>query len=79
MLLLEERANGVRAVLVSPGAIANRDWDASPSKISTASFGSLVVDLVDRMPADLAVGEIEVRPAVLEQGPESGLARLQRV
>ncbi|WP_441250519.1 SDR family oxidoreductase [Kitasatospora sp. McL0602] len=81
VLLLEERGNGVRAVLVSPGAIANRAWDDSPTKISTDSFGSLVVGLVDRMPADLAVGEIEVRPAALEpeQGQEHGIARLQRV
>jgi len=79
ILLLEERAAGVRAVLVSPGAIANRPDDFSPAKISPESLGSMVTDLILRPPEDIVVGEIELRPAVLKDPPVAGISRLQSV
>jgi 3-oxoacyl-[acyl-carrier protein] reductase len=78
-LLLEERPHGVRAVLVSPGAIANRDGDRSEAKMKASSIGEVVTWLVTRTPADIAVGEIELRPAVLEPAGVTGIERLQRV
>jgi NAD(P)-dependent dehydrogenase (short-subunit alcohol dehydrogenase family) len=79
ILLLEERTAGVRAVLVSPGAIANRPDDFSPTKISPESLGSMVTDLILRTPEDIVVGEIELRPAVLKEPPVAGMSRLQSV
>ena len=78
-LLLEERRNGVRACLVSPGAIANLDGDESPYKMTTASVGWCVASLVDTLPEDLVVGEIEIRPAHPPQPPVAGIGRLLHV
>jgi NAD(P)-dependent dehydrogenase (short-subunit alcohol dehydrogenase family) len=77
-LLLEERGNGVRACLVSPGAIANLDGDTSPTKMSLESIGECVAGVV-AMPADLVVGEIEVRPSRLPEPPVAGIDRLLHV
>ncbi|WP_242905069.1 SDR family oxidoreductase [Actinomadura terrae] len=79
VLLLEERRNGVRAVLVSPGAIANRPGDGSPLKMSARSVGRFVEQLITRTPADIAVGEVEIRPARLDPQGALGLDRLQHV
>lgn len=79
VLLLEERSAGVRAVLVSPGAIANRAEDLSKTKISPRSFGKMIADVALRTPDDVAVGEIELRPAVLMTPPVTGMSRLQSV
>lgn len=79
VLLLEERGSGVRAVLVSAGAIANRDGDCSPLKMSVQSVGRFVAGLVTQTPADIAVGEVEIRPARLDPPLVSGIGRLQRV
>lgn len=78
-LLLEERRNGVRACLVSPGAIANLDGDESPHKMSTRSVARCVGTIVDSWPTDLVVGEIEVRPADLAEPPVTGIDRLLHV
>lgn len=78
-LLLEERRNGVRACLVSPGAIANLDGDESPHKMSTRSVARCVGTIVDSWPRDLVVGEIEVRPADLAEPPITGIDRLLHV
>jgi NAD(P)-dependent dehydrogenase (short-subunit alcohol dehydrogenase family) len=78
-LLLEERRNGVRACLVSPGAIANLDGDESPYKMSTRSVARCVGTIVDSWPRDLVVGEIEVRPADLAEPPVIGIDRLLHV
>lgn len=78
-LLLEERRNGVRACLVSPGAIANLDGDESPHKMSTRSIARCVGTIVDSWPRDLVVGEIEVRPADLAEPPVTGIDRLLHV
>ncbi|OLR92240.1 SDR family NAD(P)-dependent oxidoreductase [Actinokineospora bangkokensis] len=78
-LLLEERPHGVRACLLSPGAIANFDDDTAPTKITTDSVGRFVADLVTRMPADLVVGEVEFRPARLPGAPVAGIDRLLHV
>ncbi|MGA8117021.1 MAG: SDR family NAD(P)-dependent oxidoreductase [Actinocatenispora sp.] len=78
-LLLEERRNGVRACLVSPGAIANLDGDASPHKITAESVGWCVGSLVDALPSDMVVGEIEIRPANPPRPPVTGIARLMHV
>lgn len=78
ILLLEERAAGVRAVLVSPGAIANRDYDCSPLKMSPESVGRCVAQLITQTPPDIVVGEIEIRPANLAPAVV-GLERLQHV
>ncbi|MEU4209496.1 SDR family NAD(P)-dependent oxidoreductase [Streptomyces sp. NPDC026206] len=78
-LLLEERAHGVRATLVSPGAIANLDGDDTPYKMATKSVARCVGALVQDQPADLVVGDVEVRPARLPEPLVSGIARLQHV
>ncbi|MFC7258013.1 SDR family oxidoreductase [Streptomyces lutosisoli] len=79
VLLLEEREHGVVTTLVSPGAIANLPGDSSEFKMSRESVGSTVRWLLEA-PADLAVGEIELRPARLPGSlPVTGLDRLQAV
>jgi NAD(P)-dependent dehydrogenase (short-subunit alcohol dehydrogenase family) len=78
VLLLEERPYGVRTSLVSPGAIANEDGDRSPMKMTTGSVAKVVRDLVLN-PYDVAVGEIELRPALLGPPVVAGLDRLQSV
>jgi NAD(P)-dependent dehydrogenase (short-subunit alcohol dehydrogenase family) len=78
VLLLEERPFGVRTTLVSPGAIANEDGDESPLKMTTASVARVVRDLILN-PSDVAVGEIELRPALLGPPVVAGLDRLQSV
>jgi 3-oxoacyl-[acyl-carrier protein] reductase len=78
-LLLEERAHGVRAVLVSPGAIANRVGDRSPHKMSASSVGEFVGRLITNTPPDIAVGEVEIRPALLAASGVTGIARLQSI
>jgi NADP-dependent 3-hydroxy acid dehydrogenase YdfG len=78
VLLLEERRNGVRTCLVSPGAIANEEGDRSAFKMTTDSVAGLVEWIVSA-PADLAVGEIELRPAALAPAAPVGLDRLQSV
>jgi 3-oxoacyl-[acyl-carrier protein] reductase len=78
-LLLEERCNGVRACLVSPGAIANLEGDVSPHKMTTESVGRFVGTLVDSLPGDIAVGEVEIRPATLPPPPVTGIDRLLHV
>ncbi|MCA6090819.1 SDR family NAD(P)-dependent oxidoreductase [Streptomyces sp. SCA3-4] len=78
-LLLEERVHGVRATLVSPGAIANLDGDDTPYKMATESVARCVGALVQDQPADLVVGDVEIRPARLPDPQISGIARLQHV
>jgi 3-oxoacyl-[acyl-carrier protein] reductase len=78
-LLLEERAHGVRAMLVSAGAIANRAGDLSPNKMAPEAVGRLVRVLVEQCPADIAIGEVEIRPARLDPPAVGGIARLQGV
>lgn len=78
-LLLEERAHGVRATLVSPGAIANEDGDDTPYKMATESVARCVGALVQDQPFDLVVGDVEIRPAQLPDPEISGIARLQHV
>lgn len=78
-LLLEERAHGVRATLVSAGAIANEDGDESPYKMATESVARCVGALVQDQPSDLVIGNIEIRPALLQEPEISGIARLQHV
>jgi len=78
-LLLEERATGVRACLVSPGAISNLDGDDSPHKMSTASVGECVAAMIDTWPRDVVVGELEIRPASPPRPPVTGIDRLLHV
>jgi 3-oxoacyl-[acyl-carrier protein] reductase len=78
-LLLEERGNGVWATLVSPGAIANRAGDHAPTKMTTDAVGELVRRLAEDVPLGIAVGELEIRPAVLSASPTTGIERLQWV
>jgi NAD(P)-dependent dehydrogenase (short-subunit alcohol dehydrogenase family) len=79
VLLLEERRRGIRAMLISPGAISNRDDDESPTKMSPASVGELVARLVLQCPPDIAIGEVELRPANLGEAQSQGIERLQHV
>ncbi len=76
-LLLEERANGVKTTLVSPGAIANFEWDHCPYKMTTESVARCVTSLITNTPEDVAVGEIEIRPANIPSPDVSGLERLR--
>ncbi|GAA3229167.1 SDR family oxidoreductase [Nonomuraea helvata] len=75
-LLLEERKHGVRACLVSPGAIANLDGDEAAYKMATASVAACVGAIIDGVPGDLVVGEIEIRPAQPLPPPVAGIDRL---
>lgn len=79
VLLLEERPTGVRAMLVSPGAIANRTGDDSALKMSAQSVGRFVAKLITDAPRDIAVGEVEIRPAQLGSPAVAGIDRLQHV
>lgn len=78
VMLLEERCNGVRTCLVSPGAIANQDDDPGQFKMATDSVASLV-EYLALAPADVAVGEVELRPSALPPQTVTGLDRLQAV
>jgi NAD(P)-dependent dehydrogenase (short-subunit alcohol dehydrogenase family) len=78
-LLLEERRFGVRATLVNAGAIANRAGDDTPYKMAVDSVARCVAAIVADQPADLAIGEVEIRPARLRPPAVAGLARLQDV
>jgi 3-oxoacyl-[acyl-carrier protein] reductase len=78
-LLLEERNNGVRACLLAPGAISNLDGDDAPTKVSVESVGTCVASIVADWPADLVVGELEFRPALLPDSPVTGIDRLLHV
>ncbi|GAA3349395.1 hypothetical protein GCM10020358_71370 [Amorphoplanes nipponensis] len=78
-LLLEERPNGVRSTLLNPGAIANRYGQGTPLKMATESVAHWVGALIQDQPADVAVGEIELRPARLADPLRAGIARLQHV
>jgi NAD(P)-dependent dehydrogenase (short-subunit alcohol dehydrogenase family) len=78
-LLLEERRNGVRACLVTPGAIANLDGDDSPYKMHTAAVGECVATIVDSWAGELVVGEIEIRPTCPAVPAVTGIDRLLHV
>lgn len=78
VLLLEERPNGVRTTLVSPGAIANEAGDDSPHKLSVGSVGEAVRWVLEA-PDDSVVGELEIRPARLPSPSVTGLDRLLAV
>lgn len=75
-LLLEERRNGVRACLVTAGAIANLDGDCSPYKMRTAPVGDCVATIIDSWAAELVVGEIEIRPTCPAVPAVTGIDRL---
>ncbi len=74
-LLLEERASGVRACLVTAGAIANLDGDTSPHKLDTTPVGECVATIVDAR-RDLVVGEIDIRPTCPAVPAVTGIDRL---
>jgi 3-oxoacyl-[acyl-carrier protein] reductase len=78
VMLLEERRNGVRTCLVSPGAIANQDGDPGLFKMATDSVAGLV-EYLALAPADVAVGEVELRPSALPPQTVTGIDRLQAV
>lgn len=78
-LLLEERRNGVRACLVTAGAIANLDGDDSPYKMCTSAVGECVATVVDSWAGDLVVGEIEIRPTTPAPSAVTGIDRLLHV
>jgi NAD(P)-dependent dehydrogenase (short-subunit alcohol dehydrogenase family) len=78
-LLLEERRNGVRATLVSPGAIANRPDDRATSKMTTDAVGEVVRWAAEGTPDGIALGEVEIRPLVLGEPAVVGIQRLQDV
>lgn len=79
ILLLEERTAGVLTTLLSPGAVANEaDDDHAERKVGVDSVAE-TVSWVAAAPRDLAIGEIEIRPAVLRDKPVQGFDRLQAV
>jgi 3-oxoacyl-[acyl-carrier protein] reductase len=73
---LEAGRDGVRASLVTPGAIANRDEDQSPHKLDPKRVAEIVYVLAT-LPADCLVREIDVRPAAPLPSPHTGVERLQ--
>jgi len=78
VLSLEARAEGVRTILVSPGAISNRDYDDSPHKITPEDVADIVWKL-STAGESLVVGEIDIRPRRPLRRDVSGLDRLQIV
>lgn len=78
VLLMEERQHGVRTTLVNPGAIRNFPDDFATTKMSVDSVAS-VVSWAVATPPDTVLGEIELRPALLDPPPVTGLDRLQYV
>jgi hypothetical protein len=78
-LLLEERPHGVRAALISPGAIANAADDSSPAKMAATSVARCVGAIAQDFDRDLVVGDLEIRPALLARPLVRGLDRLQGV
>jgi 3-oxoacyl-[acyl-carrier protein] reductase len=76
VLLLERRHDGVRATLVVPGAIANRDGDGSAHKLDPARVAEVVVR-VATLPADCVVREVAVDPTAPLRPPYAGIERLQ--
>lgn len=76
VLLLERRHDGLRATLVVPGAIANRDGDGSAHKLDPARVAEVVVR-VATLPADCVVREVAVDPAAPLRPPYTGIDRLQ--
>lgn len=78
ILLMEERQHGVRTTLLNPGAIRNFDDDVAETKMSVESVAS-VVSWAVATPPDTVLGEIELRPALLDPPPVTGLDRLQYV
>lgn len=78
VLLMEERPHGVRTTLLNPGAIRNFDDDFADTKMSVESVAS-VVSWAAATPPDMVLGEIELRPALLDPPPVTGLDRLQYV
>lgn len=78
ILLMEERQHGVRTTLLNPGAIRNFDDDFAETKMSVESVAS-VVSWAVATPPDTVLGEIELRPALLDPPPVTGLDRLQHV
>ncbi|MEU6267966.1 SDR family oxidoreductase [Saccharopolyspora shandongensis] len=77
-LLLEERPNGVRTTLISPGAIANEDDDRSKLKMTVESVAEVVWQAAC-VPWDMVIGELECRPSALAAPTVSGIDRLQAV
>ncbi|MEV0703356.1 SDR family NAD(P)-dependent oxidoreductase [Saccharopolyspora sp. NPDC050389] len=77
-LLLEERPNGVRTTLISPGAIANEADDHSKLKMTVESVAEVVWQAAC-VPADTVIGELECRPSALAMPTVSGIDRLQAV
>ncbi|WP_229400817.1 SDR family oxidoreductase [Micromonospora okii] len=78
ILLMEERQHGVRTTLLNPGAIRNFDDDLAETKMSVESVAS-VVSWAVATPPDVVLGEVELRPALLDPPPVTGLDRLQYV
>jgi S-adenosylmethionine:tRNA ribosyltransferase-isomerase len=76
VLLLERLHEGVRATLVVPGAIANREGDGSAHKLDPARVAEVVVR-VATLPADCVVREVAVDPATPLRPPYAGIERLQ--
>ena len=76
VFIMETRQYGIRATLLSPGAIRNRDITHNDLKIQPENLAQFVYTLC-QMPENMLFGEIEVRPGQAVQPPTTGIARLQ--
>jgi NADP-dependent 3-hydroxy acid dehydrogenase YdfG len=76
VVALETRDFGVRTIVLSPGAIRNRDSDDSVNKIAPDDVADLVWRLVQAGDS-LIVGEVEIRPRRPAPSALTGMDRLQ--
>ncbi|MDQ5821774.1 MAG: SDR family NAD(P)-dependent oxidoreductase [Actinomycetota bacterium] len=74
---METREDGVRTIVLTPGAIRNRPkGDGDARKIEPESIARLLLDLL-RQPSDVLVANVDIRPARQTAGPARGIERLQ--
>jgi len=76
VVIRDLRHEGVRATLIAPGAIANREGDPAAWKIRPEDVGRLVVALASTPPS-LIPGFVEVRPSKPPRLPFDGIELLQ--
>lgn len=78
VMTMETRSQGIRTMLVSPGAIRNRSKSDDDKKIQPETIGEIIYALV-HCGADAIVGEVEIRPSNPLPSPILGIERLQSI
>ncbi len=76
MLFLETQPQGIRTLLITPGAIKNRPKEHDEYKIQPETVGKIIYDLVQHK-QDAAIAEVIIQPAYARPSPLVGIERLQ--